>query len=114
MRLHRCLAILLALAGAAWAQAAEHGIVAASAGGEVWNALGWGNLLTGELEPSREAGWTLRADWGSLRLGARPGLARGSATLFVPSDAIQVLTPGLPADNVLEAGVVEELIPLGG
>ena len=42
-------------------------------GGEVWNALGWGNLLRGELEPTVEDGWVLRAPWGSLQLGVRGG-----------------------------------------
>ena len=89
------------------------------AGGEVWNALGWGNLLRGELEPTLGEGWLFRASWGSLHLGSRAGLAKGKATVFVPSDSVRVIYPDLPVDeelvdNVLEEGVVEELIPLAG
>jgi molybdate transport system ATP-binding protein len=89
------------------------------AGGEVWHALGWGNLLRGDLEPAPEGGWVLRAAWGSLNLGPRPGVAQGEATVFVPSDGVEVLSGGLPAGedlagNVLEEGLVEELVPLAG
>jgi molybdate transport system ATP-binding protein len=89
------------------------------AGGEVWHALGWGNLLRGKLEPAPEGGWVLRAAWGSLGLGPRPGVAQGDATVFVPSDGVRLFSGALPVDpdlagNVLEEGIVEELVPLAG
>ena len=88
-------------------------------GGEAWNALGWGNLLRGTLELLPQEGWALCGSWGCLRLGVREGMLPGAATAFVPSDGVKVLYPNLPVDeelldNVLEEGIVEELIPLAG
>lgn len=82
------------------------------AGGAVWGALGWGNLLQGELEPTLE-GWVLRAPWGTLHLGRREGLIPGPGQVFVPSDAIKVLALHAASDdNVIGVGTVEERIPL--
>ena len=94
-------------------------LLAAEVDGTFWNALGWGNLLRGELEPGLGEGWLFRTAESVLHLGVRPGLTPGRASVFVPSDGLRILQPGFPVDeelagNVLAEGIIEELIPLAG
>lgn len=89
----------------------------AKAGGTVWGALGWGNLLQGELALQSE-GWVLQGPWGGLGLGQRKDLSQGMAQAFVPSDGVIILRHDKPMDNdypnsTIGVGVVEERIPLG-
>jgi molybdate transport system ATP-binding protein len=83
--------------------------------GEAWGALGWGNLLRGELRPGPD---------GSCRFVAGPIILRiygdcpeGSVSVFVAPDRVKILYPGLPVDEEIAsntlAGQVEDLIPLG-
>lgn len=94
-------------------------LFATGADGAAWNALGWGNLLRGRVDATPADGWRFQAPWGVLHLGMREGLTPGEIALFVPSDGVKVLYPNLPVDeelagNVLEEGVIEEVIPMAG
>ncbi|ACZ19822.1 ABC transporter ATP-binding protein [Thermanaerovibrio acidaminovorans] len=81
----------------------------------VYGALGWGNLVEGDLE-RREDGWHLLCAWGALYLGDREELRGGRVVAFISPEAVKPIHPDLPVDsrivrNVFR-GVVEEVLPM--
>ncbi|EHM09378.1 ABC-type spermidine/putrescine transport system, ATPase component [Thermanaerovibrio velox DSM 12556] len=83
--------------------------------GEVFSALGWGNLLEGRFIRS-EGGWAMVGPFGEVFLGIREGLKEGPGRAFVSPEAVKPVYQDVPIQedlrrNVFE-GTVEEVLPL--
>ncbi|MCX7828868.1 MAG: ABC transporter ATP-binding protein [Thermanaerothrix sp.] len=83
--------------------------------GEVFGALGWGNLLEGRLVRTH-GGWSLESPFGEVFLGVREGLEEGPGRVFVSPEAVKPVYQDVPIQEDLRRnlfeGVVEEVLPL--
>ena len=73
--------------------------------GEVWHALGWGNLISGSTR-MRKRGYFLEWKEGSMKLPTSPGDGE-TISCFVPPGEVKILYPDIPVDPLLEENVME-------
>ncbi|MEW5814287.1 MAG: ABC transporter ATP-binding protein [Spirochaetota bacterium] len=75
-----------------------------------WSALGWGNLIRGEVLKKAGGTWLV---WGEGALQLSPVVElTGPVSAFIPPQEVKLLYPDIPVDpqlavNVMEARVVE-------